>query len=71
MSSTNHAIYFDKKELIFPSEDYVKRRIVESSLIDSRINFNLSAGQFKLNKILNKIILYDIEKRKETTNHHS
>ena len=71
MNTTSHNIDFDKQELIFPSENYVERRIVESSYIESRSNFNLSAGQFKLNKILNKIILSNIEKRREITRANS
>ena len=64
MESTNHAIDFQKKELLFCSEDYVKRRIVESCLIDSQANFIISSGHFKINKILNKIILNDVDKKK-------
>ena len=64
MESSSHGIDFEKKELLFRSEDYVERRIVESCLIDSKNNFNISAGQFKINKILNKIIIFDMEKKR-------
>ena len=63
MESTNHAIDFQKKELLFCSEDYIERRIVESCLIDSRSNFNISSGHFKINKFLNKVILKDVDKK--------
>ena len=64
MESTAHCIDFENKELFFQSENYIERRIVESCLIDSKSNYNMSAGQFKINKILNKIILFDIEKKR-------
>ena len=51
MNSTNHAIDFNNQKLLFKSENYVERRIVESCYIDSRNNFNLPDGHFKLSKI--------------------
>ena len=69
MESTDHGIDFQKKELLFCSEDYIERRIVESCLIDSQPNFNISAGHFKINKILNKIILNDVSKKRARTVH--
>ena len=64
METSNHCIDFDSKKLVFPSEDYIERRIVESCLIDSKKNFNILAGHFKLNPILNKIILFNIDKKR-------
>ena len=64
METSDHCIDFDSKKLVFPSEDYIERRIVESCLIDSKKNFNISAGHFKLNPILNKIILFNVDKKR-------
>ena len=68
MDTTSHAIDFENKKLVFPSENYIERRIVESCLIDTKDNFNISAGHFKLNKILNKILLYNLEEKSKKTN---
>ena len=56
----NHSIDFQGSKLVFKSKNYVKRRIVESSLITSIPNFNLSEGQYSFNgvicKQINKIV---------------
>lgn len=48
----NHVLNFDECDIVFKSDNYIKRRIVESSLISSLPNFNLSDGQYSFNKII-------------------
>lgn len=47
----NHVFYFINCHLVFKFNDYVKRKIVESSLISPIPGCNSSAGQFSFNKI--------------------
>ena len=49
---SNHSIDFQGSKFIFKSKNYVKRRIVESSLITSIPNFNLSEGQYSFNRVI-------------------
>ena len=51
-----HQIDFDRARIMFRSEDYVKRRIVESALISTTENMNLSQGHFAFNKVIAGII---------------
>ena len=51
-----HPIDFDQARIFFRSDDYVKRRIVESALISTTENMNLSQGQFAFNKVIAGII---------------
>ena len=51
-----HQIDFDQAKILFRSEDYVKRRIVESALISTTKNMNLSQGHFAFNKVIAGII---------------
>ena len=52
----NHSIDFQGSKLVFKSKNYIKRRIVESSLITSIPNFNLSEGQYSFNSVIRKQI---------------
>ena len=56
----NHSIDFQGSKLVFKSNNYIKRRIVESSLIEPIPNFNLSEGQYSFNSLIckqvNKIV---------------
>ena len=53
----NHQINWDAARLLFKSNNYFTRRIVESSLIDSFPNYNVSPGHFKFNKVFQTAIL--------------
>ena len=44
-------------KLVFRSDNYFTRRIVESSLIASYPNFNISPGNFKFHRVLQASIL--------------
>ena len=46
----DHAINWNQAKILFKSNDYFKRRLVESSLIGSYPNFNLSEGHFEFKK---------------------
>ena len=46
----DHRIDWDGAKIVFKSNSYFKRRIVESTLIATYPCFNLSDGHFKLNK---------------------
>ena len=47
--------------LIYKCSDFYKRRIIESTMIDSFSNMNISADSFRLNNFLNRIILSNID----------
>ena len=47
-----HEIDFDRAKIVFSSDDYLKRRVVESSLISTTKNMNLSQGHFVFNKVI-------------------
>ena len=51
-----HVFDFDQAKIVFRSNDYLKRRIVESALISSTPNVNLSQGHFAFNKVIAGII---------------
>ena len=51
-----HSLDFDKARIIFSSDDYIKRRVVESALISTTQNVNLSQGQFAFNKVIAGIV---------------
>ena len=53
----DHMIDWDGTQLVFKSNSYFKRRIVESSLISSFPCFNLSEGHFKLNDVCRKAVI--------------
>ena len=59
----NHRINFDEAKLVYKSENYIERRIVESTLIASVDNFNLSEGNYKLGPFLQTFILKHIRKK--------
>ena len=47
---------FDRAKNCFHSDDYIKRRVVESALISTTRNINISQGHFAFNKIIAGII---------------
>ena len=51
-----HFFDFDQAKIVFNSNDYLKRRIVESALISSTPNINLSQGHFAFNKVIAGIV---------------
>lgn len=51
-----HSLDFDQARIVFSSDDYIKRRVVESALISSTKNMNLSQGHFAFNKVIAGII---------------
>ena len=51
-----HSFDFDKAEVLFRTDDYLKRRVVESALICTSKNVNLSQGHFAFNKVIAGII---------------
>ena len=53
----DHVINWNDAKILFRSNDYFKRRLVESSLIGSFPNFNISEGHFKFSNILQTAIL--------------
>ena len=53
----DHAINWNDAKILFRSNDYLKRRLVGSSLIGGFPNFNISEGHFKFNNILQTAIL--------------
>ena len=53
----DHRIDWNSAKLLFKSNNYFTRRIVESSLISYYPNFNISPGHFKFNKVLQTYIL--------------
>ena len=56
----SHSINWNSAKLIYKCSDYYKRRIVESTMINSFPNMNISGGSFKLNNMFNGIILSNI-----------
>jgi hypothetical protein len=51
-----HSVDFEKARIVFSSDDYIKRRVVESALISTTQNMNLSQGHFAFNKVIAGII---------------
>ena len=56
-----HSIDLDSARLIYKCSDFYKRRITESTMINSFPNMNISACSFRLNDFFNRIILSNIE----------
>ena len=53
---TQHSIDFDQAKIVFSSDDYIKRRMVESALISTTKNINLSQGHFAFNNVIAGVI---------------
>ena len=53
----DHCIKWNSAQLLFKSNNYFTRRIVESSLIACSPNFNISPGNYKFHKVLQASIL--------------
>ena len=53
----NHAIDWEGANLLYKSNNYFTRRIIESSLIGTHPNYNLSSGNFKFDKVFQSAIL--------------
>ena len=51
-----HSLDFDQATIVFSSDDYIKRRVVESALISTTQNMNMSQGHFAFNKVIAGII---------------
>ena len=56
-SENNHRILWDESKLLFKCNNFKKRRMVESVLIDKTDNFNLSKGCFKLDPIMHALVV--------------
>ena len=57
---TGHCIDWNSSKIIFQSDNFIKRRIVESALIKEYDNFNINPGSFSFRKIFNDIILRNV-----------
>ena len=55
--NNNHRINWEESKLIYNCDNFHKRRIVESALIDKIDNFNLSSGCFKLDPIMRALVI--------------
>ena len=51
-----HLMNFEEAKLLYSSDDYLKRRIVESALISTTKNINLSQGHFAFNNVIAGIV---------------
>ena len=60
--NNNHRINWDGSKLLYKCDNFHKRRIVESALIDKIDNFNLSNGCFKLNPIMRSLVISSLPK---------
>ena len=60
----DHVVDFNNCQLVFKSNNYIKRRIVESSLISSTPNFNMSVGQYSFNSIICNQIIKQVKYRR-------
>ena len=58
---TGHSINWNSSKVIFNSDNYVKRRIVESALIKEHNNMNTNPGSFSFRKVFNDIILKNVK----------
>ena len=47
--------------LVYKSSDFVRRRVVESTLINDFENMNVPNGSFKLNKVLENIRIKNVD----------
>ena len=56
-----HLINWNESRLVYKSSDFIKRRLVESSLINNFPNMNISLGSFRLNTVMDDIILKNIK----------
>ena len=59
----NHLIDWANAKLIFKCDNYKKRRIVESALIDNFNNFNMSEGSFKLDPIMRNLVIKSLPEK--------
>ena len=60
IQNTQHSINWNNPRLVYKSSDFVRRRVVESTLINNFENMNVSNGSFKLNKVLENIIIKNV-----------
>ena len=60
--NNNHQIKWDGSKLLYKCDNYHKRRIVESALIDKIDNFNISSGCFKLDPIMRTLVISSLPK---------
>ena len=58
-----HLLNWDSAKVIYASTNYVNRRLVESALISSFPNINISPGSYVFNNIINKILLKKVHVR--------
>ena len=54
---SDHRIDWDGAKPVYKCKSYIKRRLVESSLIAKFLCSNMSEGHFKLNKVLQNVII--------------
>ena len=60
--NNNHRINWEGSRLLYKCDNYHKRRIVESALIDKIDNFNISSGCFKLDPIMRTLVINSLPK---------
>ena len=60
--NNNRRINWDGGKLIYKCNNFHKRRIVESALIDKIDNFNISSGCFKLDPIMRALVINSLPK---------
>ena len=53
----NHTANWQNSKVIFKSNNYKKRRLLESALINTFPNMNTSHGSFQLNPVINNILI--------------
>ena len=56
MTNENHNINFDGAETVIKCKNFIKRKIMESILVDKVPNFNNSKGAYNFNPILTTIL---------------
>ena len=60
--NNDHRINWDGSKLLYKCDNFHKRRIVESALIDKIDNFNISSGCFKLDPIMRSLVISSLPK---------
>ena len=57
IQNTQHSINLNDPRLVHKSSDFVRHRVIKSSLINNFENMNISNGSLKLNKVSENMII--------------
>jgi hypothetical protein len=59
--ATRHILNLNGAKIIYNTNNYLERKVVESTLIKELNNFNMSEGQYKMGPLLHKYVYHKIK----------